>query len=83
MEKKTGINGKAIVSVVLGGLAFITPLIGIILAIAGIFTSRIAKKEIVKTDMSVRGIELTTLGLVICIAGMVYQTYHTFNFFML
>lgn len=33
--------------------------------------------------MSVRGIELATLGFVIGIAGMVYQAYHTFNFFML
>lgn len=82
MERKTGVNGKAIVSIVLGGLSFITPLMGALLAIVGVFAARVAKKEIVKTDRRVRDIELATAGFMICIVGMIYQIYHIFNFFI-
>lgn len=82
MERKAGVNGKAIVSIVLGGLSFITPLMGALLAIVGVFAARVAKKEIMKTDRRVRDIELTTVGFMICIVGMIYQTYHIFIFFM-
>lgn len=81
MGKKEGVNGKAIVSIVLGGLSFVTPFFGILLAIMGIFASRIAKKEIVETNMNIRGIEFAAFGFIICILGGVNQIYKTFIFF--
>lgn len=77
MEKKAGINGKAVVSVVLGGLSFITPLIGFVLGIIGVLTSRVASKEIVKTNMN--GIGIATFGLIFSIAGILHQISSMFN----
>lgn len=72
MNKKEGINGKALVSIVLGVLAYVTPLIGFVLGIIGLYLSIVAIKEIIATKVS--GFGIATMGLIICIAGIVHQS---------
>lgn len=71
MDEKADINGKAIVSVVLGVLSLIIPLFGFVLGIIGLYVSRVAKKEINKTSMG--GMDFATFGLIFNVLGILYQ----------
>lgn len=71
MNAKTEINSKSIVSLILGILSILIPLVGLILGIFGIVISRNATREIAVTNESGKG--LAVAGLTCSIVGLGLQ----------
>ncbi|NRD79864.1 DUF4190 domain-containing protein [Bacillus sp. BRMEA1] len=72
MDKKTEANGNPVVSLTLGILSIIIPMIGLILGVIGVIFSRKATKEIAKSYGNGRGFAVS--GLICSIVGIVIQT---------
>ena len=73
MVEKAETNKNSIVSLTLGILSIVIPMIGLVLGILGVVFSRKATKEIVKTNGIGRG--LATSGLICSIVGIVIQMF--------
>ena len=73
MIKKNETNSKAIISLTLGILSIVIPLIGLIPGVLGLIFSRKATKEIVKTNENGKG--LATSGLICSVLGIVIQLF--------
>ena len=73
MVGKTETNSNSTISLTLGILSIIIPLIGLALGVIGVVFSRKATKEINKTNENDRG--LATSGLICSIVGIVIQSF--------
>lgn len=71
MVERTETNSNSTISLTLGILSIVIPLIGLILGIIGIVFSRKATKEIVKTNEGGKG--LATTGLICSVVGIIFQ----------
>lgn len=69
------INGKAIISLVLGSVTLVLPIIGIVTGIMGIIYYNKAKKEMKLTGETGEGVNIT--GLTLSIVGLVFQVFTT------
>nr|WP_082003424.1 DUF4190 domain-containing protein [Sporosarcina sp. ZBG7A] len=61
------------ISLTLGILSILVPLIGLVLGVLGLVFSRSATKEIVKTNENGKG--LATAGLICSVVGIVIQLF--------
>lgn len=80
MENEERINSSAVVSIVLGAVTLVLPLLGIITGIMGIIYYTKAKKEIPQKDETGNGIAIT--GLTLSIVGLVLQVVMILSFFL-
>ncbi|MBU8917624.1 DUF4190 domain-containing protein [Bacillus sp. FJAT-29953] len=71
MSEKNQTNNSSVISITVGILSLFIPFIGLILGIIGIVFSRIAVKQIKKTNENGRG--LATAGLICSIIGVILQ----------
>ncbi|MBS4213971.1 MULTISPECIES: DUF4190 domain-containing protein [Neobacillus] len=71
MSEKNQTNNSSVISITAGILSLFIPFIGLILGIIGIVFSRIAIKQIKKTNENGRG--LATAGLICSIVGVILQ----------
>ncbi|MCM3757526.1 DUF4190 domain-containing protein [Sporosarcina aquimarina] len=78
MLEKNETNTKSVISLTLGILTIFLPMIGLVLGILGVVFSRIATKEIVKTNESGKG--LATSGLICSVVGIVIQLFIVLSF---
>jgi len=77
MENTERINSKAIISLVLGAVTLVLPLLGIVTGIIGIIYYTKAKKEMVVTGetgegVSIGGLVLNIVGLVLQLLGLIF-----------
>ena len=73
MAEKSETNNNSIISLTLGILSIIIPLIGLLLGVLGAVFSRKAKKQIAKTNEN--GMGLATSGMICSIVGIVIQMF--------
>ena len=73
-------NRKSVISLTLGILSILIPLIGLILGIIGVVFSRQAAKEIAFSNESGSG--FATAGLVCSVVGIVLQTFIVVAYFL-
>lgn len=73
MAEKSETNNNSIISLTLGILSIIIPLIGLLLGVLGAVFSRKAKKQITKTTEN--GMGLATFGMICSIVGIVIQIF--------
>ncbi len=71
MVEKTKINNNSVISLTVGILSILIPVIGLILGVFGIVVSRKATKEIEITNEGGRG--LATSGLICSSVGIIIQ----------
>lgn len=73
MVEKTQTNSSSVISLTLGILSLLIPVIGFVLGIIGVVFSRKAKKEIDLTGEGGRG--LATSGLICSVVGITIQIF--------
>ncbi len=73
-------NRKSVISLTLGILSILIPLIGLILGIIGVVFSRQAAKEIAFSNESGSG--FATAGLVCSVIGIIFQTFNLVALFL-
>lgn len=73
MGEKPEVNSHSIISLTLGILSIIIPLLGFILGVMGVIFSRKATKEMVKTNGIGRGLAVS--GMICSIVGIVIQAF--------
>ncbi|WP_053367673.1 DUF4190 domain-containing protein [Bacillus sp. FJAT-27245] len=71
MPERNRTNNNSVISLTVGILSLFIPFIGLILGIIGIVFSRIAVKQINKTNGNGRG--LATAGFIYSIVGIILQ----------
>ena len=72
MVEKNQTNSSSVISLTLGILSLLVPLLGLILGVIGVVFSRKAKKEMDITGEGGRG--LATSGLICSVVGIIVQT---------
>lgn len=77
LGEKSETNNKSVVSLTLGILSIVVPLVGLVLGVLGVVFSKIATKEILKTKESGKG--LATSGLICSVIGIVIQLLGVFG----
>lgn len=80
MENEPNINSQAVISLVLGAVTLVLPLLGIITGIMGIVYYNKAKKEMPIKGESGDGVAIT--GLTLSIVGLVLQAVMILSFFL-
>ncbi|QUW22911.1 DUF4190 domain-containing protein [Sporosarcina sp. Marseille-Q4063] len=78
MVEKTQTNSNSVISITLGILSILIPMIGIILGVIWFVFARIALKEIRNTNDNGRG--LATAGLICSVVGVVPQLFRVLGF---
>ena len=73
MAEKSETNNNSIISLTLGILSIIIPLIGLLPGVLGVVFSRKAKKQIAKTNKN--GMGLATSGMICSIVGIIIQIF--------
>lgn len=73
MNERNQTNSKSVISLTLGILSILIPLIGLIIGIMGVVFSRKAAKEIAFSQESGSG--FATSGLVCSVIGIILQTF--------
>lgn len=80
MENEPNVNSNAVISVVLGAVTLVLPLLGIVTGIMGIVYYNKAKKEIpIKREIG-EGVAIT--GLTLSIVGLVLQALIILSFLL-
>lgn len=80
MDNDTRINNSAVISIVLGAVTLVLPLLGIVTGILGIVYYTKANKEIPLQGETGNGIAIT--GLTLSIVGLVFQVIIILFFFL-
>ncbi|WP_043932775.1 DUF4190 domain-containing protein [Bacillus sp. EB01] len=73
MTEKTHINSNSVISLTVGILSILLPIIGLVLGVIEVVTSRKAVKEIERTVDGGRG--LATAGLICSSVGIIIQLF--------